>query len=124
VLDRTFVNLVPDPFYFDRVLAQDKASNAHAPNVGTGCFKQRSDGIGWSISLAEAARLVFRGVSTPATASRSAHANDGGVDSAVAIFGLDVGRAKFKAFNFRDFREIAVFIETWKTATPATIVSI
>ena len=59
MLDRTFVNLVPDPFYFDRVLAQDNASNAHAPNVGTGCFKQRSDGIGWSISLAEAARLVF-----------------------------------------------------------------
>jgi len=77
------------------------------------CFKQRSDGIGWSISLAEAARVVFRG-----------DANDGGVDSAVAIFWLDVGRAKFKAFNFRDFHEIAVFIETCKTGTPATIVSI
>jgi len=81
--------------------------------VCTGCFKQRRDSIGRSIGLADAARLVFRG-----------DANDGSVNSAVAIFGLDVGRAKFKAFNFRDFREIAVFIETWKTATPATIVSI
>ena len=54
--------------------------------------------LGGSIGLADAVRLVFRG-----------DANDGGVDSAVAIFWLDVGRAKFKAFNFRDFHEIAVF---------------
>ena len=101
VVDRTFVNLVPDLLYFDRVLAQDKVSNAHAPDVCTGCFKQRRDSIGRSIGLADAARLVFRG-----------DANDGSVNSAVAILWLDVGRAKFKAFNSRDFHEIAIFIQT------------
>jgi hypothetical protein len=98
MVDRTFVYLIPDLLYFERVLAQDQVSNAHAPDVGTGCFKQSSNGIGGSIGLADAARLVFRG-----------DANDSSVDSAVAILWLEVRCAKFKAFNFRDFHEIAVF---------------